>query len=171
MNDLISSKIMENKILLIRGKRVMLDRDIASLYGVSTKRLNEQVKRNIKRFPQDFMFRLTIDEKEQVVAICDHLKILKFSPQLPYAFTEPGVAMLSSVINSETAIQVNIRIIRVFIRLREMIGANKELGYKFTELERKIQNHESDIQAIFEAIRRIMSPPSAPPKPKIGFRP
>ncbi len=100
MSNLIPTQIIENKILFIRGKKIILDRDIAGLYGVPTKRLNEQVKRNIKRFPDDFMFQLTKEEKNEVVAICDHLKPLKYSPQLPYAFTEQGVAMLSSVLNS-----------------------------------------------------------------------
>jgi hypothetical protein len=108
MPNIVPVERIENKIFQIRGKRVMLDRDLAELYDVSTKALNQAVKRNLKRFPEDFMFRLTAVEKHEVVTNCDHLKVLKFSPQLPYAFTEQGVAMLSSVLGSERAIMVNI---------------------------------------------------------------
>src|SRR5271170_7086715 len=107
--ELVPDEVVISKILLIRGKKVMIDRDLAELYGVSTKRLNEQVKRNIKRFPEDFMFQLSAKEKEQVVAFCDHLQTLKYSPVLPYVFTEYGAVMLASVLNSERAIEVNIR--------------------------------------------------------------
>lgn len=159
---------VENMILLIRGKSVMIDSNLAFLYGVSTKRLNEQVKRNKKRFPVDFMFKLTKKEKEEVVAICDHLQKLRFSPVLPYAFTEPGVAMLSSVLNSERAIRVNIQIIRTFIKLREFISTHKVLAHKLDQLESKVEKHDSEIQSIFEAIRRLMTLPEKPRK-KIGF--
>jgi hypothetical protein len=108
---LIPDEIVIHKILLLRGKRVMIDKDIAELYGVTTKRLNEQVKRNKKRFPEDFMFQLSQEEKDEVVAICDHLKTLKFSPNLPFAFTEHGAVMLASVLNSDRAIEVNIQIV------------------------------------------------------------
>ncbi len=169
MKAMIPQEVIERKVLMIKGHKVMLDKDLAGLYGVSTKRLNEQVKRNIKRFPQDFMFQLTLEEKEEVVAICDHLENLKFSPQLPYAFTEHGIAMLSSVLNSERAVQVNIAIIRTFVKLRQILSTHKELAYKLGELERKIEKHDADIGTIFEAIRQLMAPPE-PPKRKIGFR-
>lgn len=159
---------IEKKIFLIRGKSVMLDTDLAVLYGVSTKRLNEQVKRNRKRFPEDFMFGLTKKEKEEVVANCDHLRKLVFSPVLPYAFTEPGVAMLSSVLNSDRAIRVNIQIIRTFIKLREFISTHKELAHKLNELENKIEKHDGEIQSIFQAIRQIMAEPVKPGR-KVGF--
>ena len=106
-----------SKILLIRNQKVMIDRDLAELYGVTTKRLNEQVKRNANRFPENFMFQLTEIEKEQVVANCDHLKSLKFSSFLPYVFTEHGTMMLANVINSEKAVEVSIRIIEIFVRM------------------------------------------------------
>ena len=115
----------------------MLDSDLALLYGVRTKRLNEQVKRNKKRFPEDFIFQLTLKEKEEVVAICDHLKALKFSPQLPYAFTEQGVAMLSGALNSDRAIRVNIQIMRAFTKLREILLTHKDLAVKIEALEKK----------------------------------
>src|ERR1700761_7166479 len=110
-------EIILSKILIIRNKKVMIDRDLAELYGVSTKRLNEQVKRNMKRFPSDFMFQLTNEEKMEVVAKCDHLKSLKYSPQTPYVFTEHGAVMLASVLNSERAILVNIQVVRVFTKM------------------------------------------------------
>jgi hypothetical protein len=168
-NNDISIELVATQILVIRGKRVMLDTDLANLYGVATKRLNEQVKRNLKRFPEDFMFSLTTDEKNQVVANCDHLRKLKFSPQLPYAFTQEGIAMLSSALNSERAIQVNIAIMRAFVKLREFLLTHKELAEKINELERKYNEHDSKIIAIFEAIRQLLEPPPKPPKPRIGF--
>lgn len=111
---LIPDEAVINKILVLRGKKVMIDKDIAQLYGVETRRLNEQVKRNKNRFPEDFMFQLTQEEKDEVVAICDNLKSLKYSPKLPFAFTEYGAVMLAGVLNSERAIEVNVQIIRIF---------------------------------------------------------
>jgi hypothetical protein len=125
-------ELIMNKILIIRGIKVMIDSDLAELYGVTTKRLNEQVKRNSRRFPEDFMFRLTSKEKEEVVAICDHLERLKFSPNNPFAFTEHGAVMLASVLNSEKAILVNIQIIRVFNRMRQMLQI-KYIALRTTE--------------------------------------
>ena len=149
----------------------MFDRDLAGLYGVSTKRLNEQVRRNIKRFPRDFMFQLTEEEKKEVVAICDHLQILKFSAYLPCVFTEQGVAMLSSVLNSKKAIQVNIVIMRAFVKLRQILSTNKELAHKLDELERKIEKHDEEISSIFEAIRQLMTPPMTKRRVITGFSP
>lgn len=169
MKDLIPQEIIENKIYLIRGQKVMLSMDLARLYGVPTMRLNEQVKRNIKRFPNDFMFQLSNAEH----------KILKSQFAIsrwggarranPYAFTEQGVAMLSSVLNSERAIQVNIAIMRAFVKLKTILSTHKELAYKLNELERKIEKHDEDICAIFEAIRQLMAPPHEKPKRRIGF--
>ena len=171
MTDLASVEVIAARILEIRGKKVMLDRDLALIYGVKTKRLNEQVKRNIKRFPEDFMFQLTHDEKQKVVADCDHLKALKFSTQLPYAFTEQGVAMLSSVLNSETAIQVNILIMRAFIKLKELLLTHKDLTGKIEILESQYSEHDYKIKIIFETIKRLLEPPPVPEKPPIGFHP
>ena len=123
---LIPNKAIEGKIFLIRGQKVMLDRDLAKLYKVPTKRLNEQVKRNIKRFPKDFMFQLTRNERNELVAICDQLKMLKHSSSFPYAFTEQGVAMLSTVLRSERAIQVNIQIMRAFTKLRRLLATHED---------------------------------------------
>jgi len=122
MKALIPAEMIEKKILLIRGEKVMIDADIASLYGVATKVLNQAVKRNIERFPEDFMFQLTKEEKEEVVTNCDHLRQLKFSPNLPFAFTEHGAIMAATILNSPVAVQASIIVVRTFIRLRQKIG-------------------------------------------------
>jgi hypothetical protein len=142
---IILKKTIEQKIFLIRGQKVMLDRDLAELYGVTTTRLNEQVRRNRKRFPGDFMFQLTNREKEELVANCDRFKVLKHSTVNPYAFTEQGVAMLSSVLNSERSILVNIAIMRTFVKLRQVLSTHRGLAHKLNELERKIEKHDEEI--------------------------
>lgn len=169
MNKLLAAEAIATRIIEIRGKKVMLDRDLARLYGVPVKVLNQAVKRNIRRFPADFMFQLTKTEKDKVVTICDHLRALKFSYQFPYAFTEQGVAMLSSVLNSERAIQVNILIMRAFTKLKEILLTHKELSAKIDVLERKYAEHDQTIKEIFAAIKRLLEPPPAKPKPQIGF--
>jgi len=157
---------IEKAILLVRGQKVMLDRDLAVLYGVETRILNQAVRRNIKRFPPDFMFELT---REEIMRISQTVisSEIKYSKRV-HAFTEQGVAMLSSVLNSERAIEVNIAIMRVFVRLREMMATHKELAVKLRELDGRIQDHDEQIVAIFEAIRQLMIPPD-PPRKKIGF--
>jgi hypothetical protein len=167
---LIPDEIVIHKILLLRGKRVMIDKDIAELYGVTTKRLNEQVKRNKKRFPEDFMFQLSQEEKDEVVAICDHLKTLKFSPNLPFAFTEHGAVMLASVLNSDRAIEVNIQIVRIFTQIREVLLTNKDILLKLEILERKMTGHDEEIRVIFEALKGLINPPREPRR-RIGFKP
>lgn len=169
MEKLLSVEVVATRILIIRGRKVMIDVDLARLYRVSTKVLNQAVKRNDKRFPIDFMFKLTEDEKRGVVTNCDHLSSLKFSPYLPYVFTEQGVAMLSSVLNSERAILVNIQIMRAFVKLREILLTHKELADKLIELENKVEKHDSEIRSIFEAIRQLMASPPEPSKRRIGF--
>lgn len=166
MVNIISVDVITSKIFFIRGKKVMLDTDLALLYSVQTKRLNEQVRRNIKRFPEDFMFQLTPKEKEEVVAICDHLKFLKFSPHLPLAFTEQGVAMLSGVLNSDRAISANIQIMRAFTQLRRMLLTNVSLRRKIEEMEKK---YDQQFNIVFEAIKKLLEPPAIKPKPPIGF--
>lgn len=171
MRALIPHEAIERKIFLIRGQRVMLDRGLAKLYGVTTKRLNEQVKRNIERFPQDFMFKLTLEEKNELVASCDRFNSMKHSTVLPFVFTEQGVAMLSSVLRSRRAIQVNIAIMRAFVKLKEILSTHKELAHKLEQLERKIEQHDEEISNIFEAIRELMAPPPAKKRRIIGFQP
>jgi hypothetical protein len=172
MKEAVSEQGVYRRILLIRGERVMIDADLAELYGVSTMALNQAVKRNINRFPPDFMFTLTSEEKLEVITNCDNLRKLKYYRGLPHAFTEHGALMLASVLNSERAVEMSLTVIRVFVKLREMLLSHKELAAKFAELERRIEKHDEDICAIFEAIRQLMAPPSEPPpkpKLKIGF--
>lgn len=155
----------ERRILLVRQQRVMLGHDLAQLYGVETKALNRAVKRNQARFPRDFMFQL--DQVEWGHLRCQvGASSWGGSRTRPYAFTEQGVAMLSSVLRSPRAVQVNIAIMRAFVRLREMLLSNAELARKLAELEAK---YDSQFKAVFEAIRQLMAPPPAPPKPEIGF--
>ena len=153
--SVIPDELIMNKILFAKGLKVMIDSDLAELYGVTTKRLNEQVKRNIKRFPEDFMFQLTETEKQQVVANCDHLKNLKFSPYLPFVFTEHGAVMLASVLNSERAIQVNLQIVRVFIKMREILATHKDILRKLEEIEKKYTDHDQKIMLIFEYLKQL----------------
>ncbi len=164
-NKLIPIERIEKKILFIRGKKVMLDRDLAELYGVRTKRLNEQVKRNRARFPKDFMFQLSKKEKAEVVANCDHLQRLKFSPILPYGFSEHGAVMLATVLNSPIAIQTIILVVRAFIRLREMVATHKELARKINRFEKK---YDEKFKMVFDAIRQLMVQPEKESK-RIGF--
>ena len=164
--SIIPAERIERTILYIHGEKVMLDADLAVLYGVTTKRLNEQVKRNRERFPEDFMFQLTEKEKAEVVANCDHLQKLKFSSNLPYAFTEHGAIMLATVLNSPIAVQASIQVVRVFVRLRQMLASNAELSRKFDALEKK---YDAQFRVVFDAIRQLMTPPE-PEKRKIGFR-
>ncbi len=161
---LIPTQLIENKILFIRGKKIILDRDIAGLYGVPTQRLNEQVKRNIKRFPEDFMFQLT---KEEFQILKSHFATSSWggTRKLPYAFTEQGVAMLSSVLNSKRAIQVNIQIMRAFTRLREMLATHKELKEKIEAMEKK---YDQQFMVIFDAIKSLLETP-VKKIGKIGF--
>ena len=147
----------------------MIDRDLAELYGVETKYLNRQVKRNIERFPIEFMFQLTGDERNGLVTNCHRFKTMKHSRSMPYAFTEHGVAMLASVLKSERAVKISINIIKAFVKLREILSSHKELSWKFDQLERKIENHDEEIQIIFEAIRQLMASPEKK-KRKIGFK-
>ena len=162
-------EVIQQKIYLVRGYRVMLDRDLAILYGVETRVLNQAVKRNIERFPPHFMISLTRKEIERISQIVISLKFSK----TVQAFTEQGVAMLSSVLHSEWAIQVNIAIMDAFVRLRETLVSHKELAHKLAELERRIGKHDEHIRSLFDAMRKLMTPPpleSEKPRRQIGFR-
>ena len=150
------------------GKGVMLDRDLAALYGVETKNLNKAVQRNLERFPADFMFQLTAEEAEALRFQFGTLKPGQHFKYLPRVFTQEGVAMLSSVLRSPRAVQVNIAIMRVFVRLRETLALHKELAHKLAELERKIEGHDTGIRTLFDAIRELAAPP-AKPRREIGF--
>jgi len=143
----------------------MIDRDLAGLYGVETKRLNEQVKRNIDRFPADFMFQLTDKEKEEVVANCDHLNSLKFAKTNPYAFTEHGAVMLASVLNSEQAVQTSILVVKVFVILRKSLVSHEELTRKIIALELK---YDKSFSVVFQALKELIDQPK-PERRRIGF--
>jgi hypothetical protein len=169
--SLIQPEQIEQVILLIRGQRVMLDRDLAALYGVETKNLNKAVRRNLDRFPADFMFQLTLNEAEACAPSRFQFGTLKRGHNikyLPQVFTQEGVAMLSSVLRSPRAVQVNIAIMRVFVRLRETFVLHNELAHKLAELERKIEGHDTSIRTLFDAIRELAAPP-ATPRRQIGF--
>jgi hypothetical protein len=171
MKALVPVELIERKIYLIRGQKVMLDSDLAGLYGVETFNLNKAVKRNIDRFPEDFMFQLS---KEEANSLRFQIGISREKGRggrryLPFVFTEQGVAMLSSVLRSKQAVHVNIAIMRAFVKLREILSINKELARKLAQLERKIEKHDEEIKVIFDAIRQLMSPPESKEQ-KIGFR-
>jgi phage regulator Rha-like protein len=164
---LVLPEVVESKILFIRGKKVMLDHDLAALYQVQTKVLNQAVKRNSKRFPDDFMFQLTAEESQEFLrSQFVTLKRGQHFKYLPYVFTENGVAMLSTVLTSERAIQVNIQIMRTFTRLREVLATHQELRRKIEQIEKK---YDSQFKVVFDAIRQLMAPPE-PKKRKIGFQ-
>lgn len=175
LTSLVPAQIIENRILFIRGKKVMLDRDLAALYGVATRVLNQAVKRNKERFPEDFMFQLSRGEFENwksqfVTSNSDKMGLRK----RPLAFTEHGILMLSSVLHSAQAVQVNIQIMRVFVKLRQLLVSHKELAFKLKELDGKVDKHDQEIRTIFEVIKQLMTQPEPEPeKPKtpIGFHP
>jgi len=157
-----------SRILLIRGEKVMIDADLAELYGVATKALNQAVKRNSERFPGDFMFQLNHPEKDEVVTNCDHLAKLKFSRTLPYAFTEHGALMVATVLNTQRAVEISLYVVRAFVKLREMLASNKELAAKLNALEHKLDSHDQAIAGLINAIRELMRPPETKTRP-IGF--
>ena len=173
---------IDSSILQIRGHKVMIDTDLAALYGVPTKALNQAIKRNAQRFPQDFMFQLSLAEKQEVVTNCDHLSKLKFSKMLPFAFTEHGAIQAANVLSSEQAVEMSVYVVRAFVRLREAIISNKELAHRLDELENKADlmelkhdtfehNTRVQLKQIFEAMRGLMATPEPeqPKKRAIGF--
>ncbi len=167
-SEIVPNSPIENRIFVIRGYKVMISVHLAELYGVETRTLNQAVKRNTRRFPSDFMFQLSEREADLLVSqnVIPHRKF--FGGSLPFAFTEQGVAMLSTVLRSARAIQMNIAIMRAFVKLREILSTHKELALKLNQLENKVENHDEEIRAIFEAIRQLMVLPEKPKRP-IGF--
>ncbi|MFC1511241.1 ORF6N domain-containing protein [Candidatus Margulisiibacteriota bacterium] len=159
---------IENKIYLIRGHRVMVDRDLAELYGVATFNLNKAVRRNRNRFPSDFMFQLTKEEYNSLRFQAGILEKGKHSKYLPYAFTEQGVAMLSSVLRSQRAIQVNVAIMRAFVKLRRVLSSQAEIAKKIEELEHATRNNSADIRLVFKVLKKMLAQPKSKPK-RIGF--
>ena len=162
-------KPIESLILVIRGQRVMLDADLAILYGVPTRVLNQAVKRNLDRFPPEFMFKITLDQakslRSQFVTSNAGRGGRRYSP---YAFTEHGAIMAANVLNSPRAIQASVHVVRAFVKLREMLGTHKELAHKFAQLERRLDSHDESIQVLLAAIRQLMDP-KQPPRRRIGF--
>jgi len=166
--EIVPARRIAQSIRWIRGQKVLLDYDLAALYGVQTKNLNKAVKRNADRFPGDFMFQLTREELRSLrfqIGTSNDRGGLRYRP---HAFTEQGIAMLSSVLNSERAIKVNIAIVRAFVKLRHMLDKNRELAQRFSELEQRVGKHDEEIAAIIEAMRQLMAPPEKPRR-EIGF--
>ena len=163
-----ADKVIHERIFIIRGHKVMIDIDLAELYGVETKVFNQAIKRNSDRFPGDFMFHLTKEEKNEVVTNCDHLSKLKFSHSLPYAFTEHGVSMLSAILNSDKAIQMSIFIVRAFIKMREYLDNYKDLAIKIGEIEVNQIHDHAMLKNVHKVVKHLLEPP-VKPKDKIGF--
>ena len=166
-----ADEIIMNKIYVIRGQRVMIDRDLAELYEVETKRLKEAVRRNASRFPKDFMFEMNKKEFEnwrtQIATSKEDKQGLRYAP---FCFTEQGVTMLSCILNSERAIEVNIQIIRIFTKMKEMLLTHKDILFQLYKIEKKLTAHDEDIQLIFEYLKKLLNPPQEP-RQRIGFKP
>jgi predicted transcriptional regulator len=171
---LVAAEVIERRILTIRGHKVMLDAELAALYGVTTKRLNEQVKRNRDRFPPDFMFQRSLEEGKRVFASRSQTATLKRGSNIKYApnvFTEHGAVMLASVLNSQIAIEASIQVVRAFVRLRNILATHHELGQKLDALERKYEKHGQQFKTVFTALRQLLVKPTPALRPQIGFRP
>ena len=168
-NMVISNEHVEHRIYLIRGKRVLLDHELARLYRVETKTLNRSVKRNLSRFPDDFMFQLTTEEVLRYQFGTSKKTGKGGRRYRPYAFTQEGVAMLSGILNSPRAVQANILIMRAFIKLREMVSTNELVRQKIEELERKYEKHDKQFKVVFEALKELIKPPKSTAKKPIGF--
>ena len=160
---------ISDRILTIRGERVMVDADLASLYGVATKQLNQQVKRNPRRFPASFAFRLTAAEQAEVVTNCDHLRNLRFSTTPPLVFTEHGALMAASILNSSRAVEVGLYVVNAFVAMRNGLSSNKALGKRLDELERRIGTHDHAVREVLSAIRQLTMPPEPAKRRRIGF--
>jgi phage regulator Rha-like protein len=160
---------IEEMIFLIRGQRVMLDLDLAKVYGVATKRLKEQFRRNAERFPPDFAFQLTNQELVNLRSQIATSSLHGGHRYLPLAFTEHGALMLATVLNSQIAVEASVRVVRAFVLMREQLAAHKELAQKLSELETRVSGHDESIQNLFEAIRQLVEPPLPEDRPKIGF--
>ena len=170
MNEVITIDILQQKIFTIRNKRVMVDRDLAELYGIETKKLNQSVKRNIKRFPADFMFQLTNEEQNELVTNCDRFRSMKHSSSNAYVFTEHGVTMLASVLNSDKAIEINVQVVRAFIQLRQLVYENKDLAKRVAELEHYFIEHSKDYKEDMKEIHQAIDLLMDRTKPvKVGF--
>lgn len=161
---------IESLILTIRGRKVLIDADLASLYAVPTKALNQAIKRNADRFPEDFLFQLTKEEKTEVVTNCDHLARLKFSPKLPIVFTEHGAIMAATVLNSPEAVAMSVFVVRAFIQMREQLAANTAILKRLAEIDKTLLEHDHALGAIWHKLQPLLQPPPDPPKRRLGFR-
>ena len=168
MTEIIPVESIKDRIFLLRGEKVMIDRDLAELYGVETKVLNQAVKRNINRFPTDFMFQLDNKEKSELVTNCDRLKPLRHSASNPYAFTEHGAIMIATILNTPQADKMSVLVVRAFVKLREFVLPQAEIAKRIDDLEKKAGNHDKAIQQLINAIRQLMIS-EVTSKKKIGF--
>jgi hypothetical protein len=165
-------KPIESLILTLRGQKVILDADLAELYGTSTKVLNQAIKRNMARFPEDFFFRLSESEKSEVVTSCDHLARLRFSPNLPVAFAEHGAIMTAMVLNSPEAITMSVYVVRAFLQMRQQLAANAAILKRLAEIDKTLLQHDSALRSMWTKLKPMLAPPPEPPKRRIkGFNP
>ncbi len=164
------SKPIESLILTIRGRKVLIDADLAGIYGVETRILNQAVKRNAERFPDDFVFRLNASEKSEVITICDHLAHLKFAKSLPLAFTEHGAIMAATVLTSPPAVTMSVYVVRAFIQMREHLAANAAILKRLAEIDKTLLEHDQALGAIWHKLQPLLQPQPEPPKPRIGYR-
>lgn len=162
-------KLQPVPILLLRGQPVILDADLATLYGVTTKALNQAVRRNLKKFPVDFSFRLNVEEKRQVVTNCDHLKTLKYSKVLPLAFTEHGALMAANILNSPEAVKMSVFIIRAFVKQREAVSANQAILKRLAEIDKSLLVHDAALHDLYQKLLPLLAPPPTKPRRPIGF--
>lgn len=160
---------IDSLILTIRGVKVLIDADLATIYGVKTRALNQAVKRNSERFPKDFIFQLNAKEKLEVVTNCDHLSQLKFAKSLPFAFTEHGALMAATVLNSAEAVAMSVYIVRAFVQMREQLAVNREILKRLMEIDKTLLQHDSVLRDIYRKLLPLLQPPSEPPKRRIGF--
>ena len=160
---------LESLIFTIRGQKILLDADLALIYGVPTKALNQAVKRNAERFPEDFLFQLTEAEKKEVVTNCDHLSRLKFSRVVPYAFTEHGALMAANVLNSPEAVKMSVHVVRAFIKQRELLAGQAEILKKLAQMDAKLLKHDDALRVIWRELQPLLAPPPVPQREEIGF--
>ena len=169
---MILKKPIESRILEIRHRKVLIDADLAAIYGVQTRALNQAVKRNAKRFPEDFIFQLNVEEKLEVVTNCDHLAGLKFAKSLPFAFTEHGAIMAAMVLNSPEAVAMSVFVVRAFMQMREQLAANAAILKRLAEIDRTLLEHDSALRTIWAKLQPLLAPPPEPPRRQIkGFKP
>lgn len=167
--QVVSVDTIQQRIVMVRGVKVIIDADLAGFYGVETKRLNEQVKRNSARFPEDFMFVLKQGEKDELVAKCDQLSNLRFSKALPHAFTEHGALMAASVLSTTRAVETSVFVIRAFVMVREVVSGHRELARRVAALETHLAHHDENTKALIRVIRKLAGPDDPPKMKRIGF--